>query len=209
MRDRNVKIVFGIISVLLLMTLIIKLTTVPGGIILSGLFLGGMFIVGILIACLLVALLLKLFVKKYSFSTLYFIAISIAFIGYHYQLYSPTLTIIVPDSYTGQVSLVLSNVDQNILTTDSNGVAYVTKWTFNKTWSEPDVFTTKGKRVNNRCVGFNPSTFWGLSKFCCVDGKIIRSLSFEIVPKDKIGQKQYYSRGLAGLVDTKKLYGDK
>ena len=209
MRDHNLKIIFGIISAVLLITLIIKLTTVPGELILSGLFLGGVFIVGILIACLLIALLLKLFVKKYSFSTLYFISITVAFLAYHYQLYSPTLKIIVPEGYTGEVSLVLSNVDHNILTLDSNGVGYVTKWTFNKTWSQPDVFTKSGRKINNQCVGFNPSTFWGLSKFCCVDGKVIRSLSFEIVPEDKIGQKQYYSRGLAGLVDTKKLYNDK
>jgi hypothetical protein len=209
MRDRNLKILFGILSAFLLITLIITLTTVPGGLILSGLVLGGMFIIGILIACLLITLLLKLFIKKYSFSTLYFILISISFLAYHYQVYSPTLKIVVPDNYTGEVSLVLSNVDNNILTVDSNGVAYVSKWTFNKTWSEPEVFTTSGKKINKQCVGFNPSTFWGLSEFCCVDGKVIRSLSFEIVPKDKIGQKQFYSRGLAGLVDTKKLYSDK
>jgi hypothetical protein len=47
-----------------------------------------------------------------------------------------------------------------------------------------------------------------LSKFCCVDGKVIRSLSFDIVPQDKVGQDINYSRGLAGLVDTKKLYDD-
>jgi hypothetical protein len=208
MRDRNLKTIFGIISALLLVALIIKLTTVPGGLILSGLFLGGMFIVGILVACLLTSLLLKLFLKKYSFLTLYFISVSIAFVAYHYHLYSPTLKIIVPDGYTGEVSLVLSNVDNNILTIDSNGVGYVTKWTFNKTWSHPDVYTTSGKKINNQCVGFNPSTFWDLSKFCCVDGKVIRSLSFDVVPQDKVGQDISYSRGLAGLVDTKKLYGD-
>lgn len=208
MRDRNLKIVFGITSASLLITLIIKLTTVPGGLILSGLFLGEMFIVGILIACLVIALLLKTFLKKYSFSTLYFISVSIAFVAYHYQLYSPTLKIIVPDGYTGEVSLVLSNVDHNILNIDSNGVGYVTKWTFNKTWLQPEVYTTSGKKINNQCVGFNPATFWALSKFCCVDGKVISSLSFDIVPQDKVGQDISYSRELAGLVDTKKLYGD-
>jgi hypothetical protein len=208
MKDRKLKIIFGIISTVLLISLIVKLTTVPGGLILSGLFLGGMFIAGILIVCLILALILKLVFKNYSFSTLYFILISIGFIAYHYQLYSPTLKIVVPDGYSGQVSIVLSNVDKNILTMDSNAIGYVTKWTFNKTYSQPDVYTASGKKINNQCVGFNPSTFWGLSKFCCVDGKVIRSLSFEIVPEDKVGQKQYYSRSLAGLVDTKKLYSD-
>lgn len=209
MKDRTLKIIFGVISAVLLITLIIKLTTVPGGLILSGLVLGGMFIVGILIACLVIALFLKLFLKRYSFSTLYFISLSFGFIAYHYQLYSPTLKIIVPEGYAGEISLVLSNVDHNILTVDSNGVGYVTKWTFNKTWSQPDVYTTSGKKINKQCVGFNPTTFWALSKFCCVDGKVIRSLSFDIVPQDKVGQDISYGRGLAGLVDAKKLYDDK
>jgi hypothetical protein len=208
MKDRNLKIIFGVISTFLLISLIVKLTNVPGGLILSGFFLGGMFLAGILIVCFLLALLLSLVFKRYSFSTLYFISISVGFIAYHYQLYSPTLKIVVPDGYTGEINIVLSNVDKNILTMDSNGIGYVTKWTFNKTYSKPEVFTARGKKINNQCVGFNPSTFWGLSKFCCVDGKVIKSLSFEIVPEGKLGQKQYYSKGLAGLVDTKKLYGD-
>lgn len=209
MKDRNLKIIFGIISAALLSSLIIKLTKVPGGLILSGLFLGGMLIVGILIACLLFTLIIQLLLKNYSFSTIYFIVISVAFMGYHYYLYSPTLKIIVPDGYTGEVNLVLSNVDKNILTMDSNAVGYITKWTFNKTYSQPNVYTSSGRKINKQCVGFNSSTFWGLSKFCCVDGKIIKSLSFEIVPESKLGQKQYYSKGLAGLVDSKKLYEDK
>ena len=208
MKDRNLKIIFGIISTVLLISLIVKLTKVPGGLILSGLFLGGMFIVGILVVCLFLVLILKLLFKNYSLSTLYFILISGGFIAYHYQLYSPTLKIVVPDGYTGEVNIILSNVDKNMLTMDSTGIGYVTKWTFNKTYSQPDVFTSNGRKINNQCVGFNPSTFWGLSKFCCVDGKVIKSLSFEIVPTDKLGRKQYYSKGLAGLVDTKKLYGD-
>jgi len=97
MKDRKLKIISGIISAILLISLIAKLTTVPGGLILSGLFLGGMFIVGILIVCLLVTLIVTLFAKAYSFSTLYFITISVAFVAYHY---SRTLKIIVPDNYT-------------------------------------------------------------------------------------------------------------
>lgn len=208
MRDSNLKIIFGIISALLLVSLILKLTTAPGGIILSGLFLGGMILVGILIACVLLALVLQLFLRKYSFSTLYFFASSIAFMAYHYQLHSRTLKIIVPEGYTGNVSLVLSSVDKNMLTIDSNGIGYITKWTFKKTWSRPNVYTTNGHKINDLCVGFNPSTFYGLSKFCCVDGKEIKSLSFEIVPGDKKGQKQYYSKNFQGLIDTSKLLND-
>lgn len=207
MKDRKLKIIAGIISAILLISLIVKLTTVSGGMILSGLFLGGMFIAGLLIASLLVVVIVKVWVSNYSFSTVYFITISIAFLAYHYHLYSPTLKIIVPDDYKGKVSLVLSNVNKNILTVDSNGIGYITKWTFKKTWSKPDVYTTSGRKINDLCVGFNPSTFWGLSKFCCVDGKEIRSLSFEIVPVDQKGKKQYYSENFRSI-ETSKLLTD-
>jgi len=207
MKDRNLKIIFGIISAFMLVSLIIKLTKVPGGLILSGLFLGGMFLAAILIVSLLIVLPLKLFLKEYSFSTLYFITTSIAFVAFQYQLYSPTLKITVPDGYKGNVSLVLSNVDNNILTIDSNGIGYITKWTFKKTWSKPDVYTTSGHKINDLCVGFNHSTFWGMSKFCCIDGKEIKSLSFEIIPVDKKGQKQYYNENFQGI-DTSRLLSD-
>jgi hypothetical protein len=207
MKDRKLKIIAGIISSLLLVSLIIKLSTIPGGMILSGLFLGGMFIAGLLIASLLITVIVKIWVSKYSFSTVYLLTISLAFIGYHYHLYSPTLKIIVPNDYKGNISLVLSNVDKNILTVDSNGIGYITKWTYKNTWSIPEVYTTSGKKINDLCVGFNPSTFWGLSKFCCVGGKEIRYLSFEIVPVDQKGKNQYYSEKFHSI-DTSKLLND-
>jgi hypothetical protein len=206
MRDRNLKIIFGIISALLLISLITKLTTIPGGLILSGGFLGGMFIVAILIACFLIALLLKSIIKRYSFLTLYLILISISFIAYHYQLYSPTLKIIVPDGYVGQINLVESNVDQNILRLDSNGIGYLNKWTFNKLYLPPEVYTTSGKNIINLCVGFNPSVFFGVSKFCCVNGKVIRSKSFDIAIDSTYTAKHFYSKGFSQFVDTRKVY---
>src|SRR6187431_440300 len=97
MTDRKLKIIFGLLSFGLLMTLIFELKDVPGGMILSGLFLGGMFIVGIIIGCLMLSGILKLIFRKVSFLTLMFIMTSISFLAFHYQLYSPTLTIIVPN----------------------------------------------------------------------------------------------------------------
>ena len=115
--DRKLKIIFGVLSVGLLTTLFIKLKDVPGGMILSGLFLGGMIIVGIIIGCLIFSGILRLIFKRFSFLTLLFITTTISFLAFHYQLYSPTLTIIVPDGYRGEINLVLSNVDDNILIT--------------------------------------------------------------------------------------------
>ena len=198
MADRKLKIIFGLLSVGLLATLLFKLTTVPGGMILSGLFLGGMCIVGIIIVCLILSGLLKLIFKKTSYLTLMFITTSISFLAFHYQLYSPTLKIIVPNDYKGKINLVLSNVDNNILTVDSNGIGYLNKWTFNKTYTRPNVVQVDGKNLDKNLVGFNPSTFFGTT----VGGEI-QSLSFEIVPDDKIGQKQYYSKDLTNLVDKK------
>lgn len=78
--------------------------------------------------------------------------------------------------------MVLSNVEENILTVDTNGIGYLNEWTFNKTYSRPIVEQIDGKNLEKNLVGFNPSTFYGQS---IGDGNAIRSLSFNIVP-DKI-----------------------
>ena len=204
--DRKLKIIFGLLSLGLLITLLIKLTIVPGGMILSGLFLGGMLLIAVLIGCLILTGIFKLIFKKNSFLTLFSITTSIAFLVFHYYLYSPILKITVPKGYTGQVNLVLSNTDHNILTLDSNGIGYLTKWTFNKTYIPPIVVETDGRKINNLCNGFNPSTFWGYSKFCCIAGKTIKSLSFDIKRDSANEQGVFYGKGFSQYVDTNKVY---
>lgn len=204
MTDRKLKIIFSLLSVGLLTTLLFKLTTVPGGMILSGLFLGGMCIVGIIIVCLILSGLLKLIFKKTSYLTLMFITTSISFLAFHYQLYSPTLTIIVPDDYKGEINLVLSNVDDNVLTIDSNGIGYLTEWTFNKTYSRPIVKQVDGKNLDEYLIGFNPSTFFGKGKTCCVEKQEIRSLSFKIGTKPHLEDEYFESKSLTELVDKDK-----
>ena len=174
--------------------------------ILSGLFLGGIILIGVLILCLIITFITKLIFKSVSFFTLLVIVTSLAFIAFHYYLYSPTLIIIVPDGYTGPVNMVLSNVDNSVLTVDSNGIGYLTKWTFEKTYSKPIVQQVNGQNLDNNCVGFNPSTFWGYSKFCCVSGKTIKSLSFDIERRSNSEQNQFQAKGFSQYVDTKKLY---
>lgn len=204
--NRNIKIAAGLISLGLLATLIYKLTNVPGGMFLSGLFLGGMVIVLILVGGLILAWLTKLISKQLPFWTIYFTIIAIAFLAFHYQIYSPTLKIVVPDNYTGQISLVKSNVTENILTLDTNGIGYLNKGTFNKLHSKPIVVDKNGKDLSEQCVGFNPSTFFGLgTSASSEENGEIKSLSFEIVPIDKIGEKQYYHIDLTKLVDKGKI----
>jgi hypothetical protein len=197
--DRKLKIIFGILSIGLLTTLLFKLTNVPGGMILSGLFLGGMMLVGIIIGCLILAGILKLIFKQTSFLTIFSITTTISFLFFHYQLYSPTLTIIVPNGYKGEINLVLSNADENMLTVDSNGIGYLTEWTFNKTYSRPIVKQIDGKDLDKNLVGFNPSTFFGTS---IGGGNSIKSISFEIVPDSLVGQKQYYSSDWTKFVNN-------
>jgi len=199
-RDKQLKTIFGILSFVLLATLLFKLTTVPGGMILSGLFLGGMMIIGIVIGCLVLSGILIPLFKKISFLTLFFISVSISFLVFHYQFYSPTLRITVPNDYKGEINLVLSNVDKNILEVDSNGIGYLTEWTFNKAYTRPIVKQKDGKNLDKNLVGFNPSTFFGVS---IGGGNSIKSLSFEIVPDSVLGQKQYYSADWTKYVNKK------
>ncbi len=197
--DRKIKITFGLLSFGLLTTLLFKLTNVPGGMILSGLFLGGMMIVGIILGCLILTGILKLVLKRTSFLTIFFITTTISFLAFHYQLYSPTLTIKVPNGYKGEINLVLSNVKDNVLTVDSNGIGYLNEWTFNKTYSRPIVEQVDGKNLDKNLVGFNPSTFFGKS---IGDENSIRSLSFKIVP-DNQKEEKYYTLDWMDKVDRK------
>lgn len=206
MRDRKLKIIFGLLSIFLFITLIFKLFQIPGGMILPGYFLGGIILIEVIISAFAVTTIIKLIFKKFSFFTLLSITTTIAFTGLHYYLYSPTLKIIVPNGYTGPINLVLSNVDHNVLNVDSNGIGYLTKWTFEKTYSKPIVRQINGQSLDSNCVGFNPSTFWGYSDFCCVAGKPIKSLSFEIERKKNDGQNQVRAKGFSQYVDRKKLY---
>ena len=204
--NRNLKISTGLISLGLLATLIYKLTAVPGGMILSGLFLGGMIVALILIGGLILTWFTKLIAKKLPFWTVYFTFTAIAFAVFHYQLYSPTLIIVVPPNYTGQVSLIKSNVTENILTLDSNGIGYLDEWTFNQTYSKPIVMDVNGKNLEEQLVGFNNSSFFAIGTSTTSENQSdIKSKSFEIVPEDKEGIKQYYHTNLSKLVDKEKI----
>ncbi len=197
--DHKLKILFGLLSIGLLTTLLIMMTNLPGGMILSGLVIGGIIIVGVIVGCLIVSGILKQFVKKTSFLTIFFITTTISFIVYHYQLYSPTLPIIVPNGYRGEINLVLSNVEENILKIDSNGIGYITEWTFNKAYSRPVVKQTNGVDLDKNLVGFNPTSFFGKS---ISDENSIRSLSFKIIP-DNHQEKNFYTLEWMDKVDKK------
>lgn len=206
MKDRTLKYIFGLTALLLFIVLLYKIIKLPGGLILPGYFLGGMLLICVLVGCLIITAIIKLIFKRNSFLTLFSIVATVVFLASHYYLYSPTLKIVVPKGYTGPVTLVLSNVEKNLLTVDSNGIGYITKWTFEKTYTPPIVVDIEGNKLNDQCVGFSPSTFWGKGYSTSTERPDkIYHLSFEIVPKDKAGQKQYYNKEVTRLVDTTKL----
>ncbi len=201
--DRKLKLIFGTISFLLLVTLLIKITKIPGGMILPGFFFGGIILLGILLGSLISSLLLRILFKRTSFLTIFYITTSVSFLAFHYQLYSPTLRIKVPNGYKGEINLVLSNVDDNILIVDSNGTGYLNEWTFNKTYSRPIVEQIDGKNLDEYLIGFNPSTFFGKGKSCCVDKREIQSLSFKIGTKPHLKDEYFQGRSLTEIVDKK------
>jgi hypothetical protein len=208
MKYDRIKLISTIISIGLLISLIVKVATIPGGMILPGFFLGGMVIVAILLGCLMFVGAIMLIFHNIPFLTFYSISTSICFLIFHYFLYSPTLKIVVPKGYTGEINLLLSNVEENILTIDTNGIGYVNEWTFEKTYTEPIVLESDGTQINNRCVGFNNSSFWGKSigpsKYNpSYDG--IRTMSFEIASEDTTEQKQSNFKDWRSFIDSSKL----
>jgi hypothetical protein len=203
--DSKLKITFGILALGLLITLLIKLTNIPGGMILSGLFLGGIMIVVIILGCLILAGTLKLLFKRTSFLALLFITTTISFSIFHYKLYSPTLTIKVPNGYRGEINLVLSNASDNTLTVDSNGIGYLNEWTFNKTYSRPIVEQVDGKNLDDYLIAFNSSTFFGKVKACCIENREIQSLSFVIGTKAHLKDEFFQSKNLTELADKNKI----
>lgn len=203
--DRKLKIIFGVLTIVLLISLLIKLKSIPGGMILSGLFLGIMLLIGIFVGCLILSSILKLVFEKSSGQTLLSITMTLSLLVFHYRLYSPTLTVIVPNGFNGEINLVLSNVGENILTLDSNGIGYLTQWTFDKTYSRPIVKQMDGKNLDKNLIGFNPSTFFGKGIACCIAGKQIRTMSFKVAPTHKTGQDQFDQNDFMSLVDKKKV----
>lgn len=210
MKRRTANILTSLSSVGLLTPLIFRLTTVPDGMILSGLTLGIMWIIIILLTCLILTSVLRRFFKAISSLTIYFLTTAIGFAYFHYKLYSPTLTIIVPAKYSGEVDLVLADIKENILAVDTNGIGYINQWTFDKTYTRPIVKDEDGNDLDSLLVGFNPISFWGVGKSCCIDSKEIYSKSFKIERKNR--EKAFKHRSLTDLVDrqlTKIMKPDK
>ena len=156
----------------------------------------------ILISCSLIGLILKLIFKKQNFYTIFFsLLIICSVLGISYLL-KPAYEIIVPENYVGEVNLILSNVKENRLTLDENGIGYINKKTFNKTFNP--IILQKDTIIGERIEGFNTPTFWSKLITTTSDGKIFAALNFVIPPENKNGEYQYNdTMDLSKLVDYK------
>jgi len=201
MTRRTANILTGILSVGLLTTLLFRLTNVPGGMFLSGLALGTMRIIIIVLVCLILTAILKRVFKTQSFLPILFLTTTVGFTYFHYQLYSPTLTIVVPTNYSGEVDLVLANITDNILTLDTNGIGYIDQWTFDKTYTKPIVIDQDGKNLDSLLIGFNPTSFWSVGKSCCIGNQEVHTKGFKIKRKGK--EDVFKFRSLTDLINRK------
>ena len=210
MKKNSLKLILGLLALISLVVLTVQLINAPT-FMLPSLYLAGMLLGALLIGSLIIAGIIKASFKKISFFIILCSILSISSIFFMFKFYSPTLTIVVPKGYIGQVNLVLSNLDNDILKVDNNGTGYITKRTFDKVYTKPIVQEVDGTDISNQTVGFNPSAFWaktvpGTHRGSNYQiGLEIDFLSFEIVPKDKKGVKQYYITNLTELADKSKL----
>jgi hypothetical protein len=114
--------------------------------------------------------------------------------------------IIVPNGYIGAVCLIESNVTENELKLDSNGIGYITKDTYEDLEWQPIVTDASGKDLTGNCVGYSPSAFWFQGEFESIEPRMkINYLGFEIVPDSLKGKKQYYDKDFLKVVDKSKL----
>lgn len=187
---------------MILILLLVQFKQLPGGMILPGWFLGIIALIGILIADVFFAWVIKYFFKSVSLFRVFTIISIASLLAFSYKLYSPVLIITAPVGFRGEVNLVLANIKENRLVLDSNGIGYLNKWTFNKTYLRPQVIQSDRKNLDSILTGFNPSTFFSKRKTCCIRKKQFYSLSFHIGTPPQTSLPAQSSKNLIGMVDT-------
>lgn len=215
MKTKTFKIILGSTTLILICILIIKLIKAPTFLI-PTVYSAGLITIIVLFISLIISGLCKVLLKKASFMIVLCCTISGSCLFLLSQFNSQAIKIVVPKGFYGKINLVLSNTKTNILNVDTNGIGYINRRTFDETFAKPIVFEEDGTDISKQVVGFNPSTFWGKESTSFVNttkNEIgiteVQSLTFEIVPKDKIGQKQYYSNDLLNLLDKNKILNSK
>lgn len=200
MKKRNLNIALIIVSLISLGYLINLLLKLPAFMLVST-SMKIMILSTILIGSFIFGLILKFIFKKINFKTIFFSLLTIcSLIGIVY-FFTPTYKIIVPKNYVGEVNLILSNVKENLLILDKNGIGYINQKTFKQTFKP--IIIQNGNKINKRAIGYSPSTFWSKLITTTSDGKKIEALNFLIVPDNDNDndKKQNDNFDLIKLVD--------
>ena len=199
---KNVQKILVISTILLILIYIDQLTELTGGFFFSSTFYAIIITIFITI-CITVFTYLSKFIFKNSNYIIRLTSVSIIILTITiYKLYSPTLKIIVPKNYSGEVNLVLSSLEHNELNIDKNGLGYITKWTFEKTYTRPKVYDSEGNNLNHLLLSYDNNKFWGKS---IGTGNTIKSLSFEIA-KDTLQKERTHISNWLENVDMNKVY---
>jgi hypothetical protein len=203
---KNLRLLFSITSVISVGVLTYEITGLQTDI-LSPVYYLILFLIAITITSFIFGGISKLLLEKISFKTIFYFLFTLLSILSILYIHRPSYKVIVPDNYIGDVNLILSNVKENKLELDANGIGYINLKTFNKTFIP--IILQNGIEINNRAVGFSKSGFWGKAQFSTNDGKTIQSLRFQIVPDHRIREKQNYHKDLSGLINNKLIHFQK
>ncbi|MDI9256758.1 hypothetical protein [Flavobacterium sedimenticola] len=123
-----------------------------------------------------------------------------------YKLYSPKIEITVPKNFEGQVNLVLSNTENNILKIDKNGIGYINKFTYDKIYKKPLVKETDGNEITHHCIGYNPTTFYAVGTYYLNKNDSVKTLQFEIIHDGKERRNFFEFNDIRNKLDKKLLY---
>ena len=164
MKQKTLNYIFIPLALVLFALLVKQLWQLPEGLILPGLMVGMIWFTIIMVGTLFLAFLIKKIYQKTSFLTNLAIVGTFTFGLFYYWVYSPTLKIVVPEGYNGEVSLVLANVRENELIIDTNGIGYINPDTFDRLYMKPEVVDANGTSLDELCVGYGENQFWSNSE---------------------------------------------
>ncbi len=91
MKYRNLIVMFGVLSLLLLITLFLKLKHLSPGMNISGMVLGGVIIFGIIVGCAVLTRILRLVNQHIPFWPTFLLSSILAFTAFHFHLYLSSL----------------------------------------------------------------------------------------------------------------------
>ena len=121
-------------------------------------FLVGLYLPIAFIVSLIVGFLAKKLLKS-SWHTLTFTALTMTIIGltFYVSQYKPSYKIIIPDSYVGEVKLLLSNENENDFKVNNFGIGYINQKTYKKGF-RPRIIQ-RGQDISKQVTGYSIGSY--------------------------------------------------